>query len=285
MRLAYFPGCTAKSTAIEYSESVEATAQYLGIELEEISDWNCCGATSGHVTDYELSLALPARNLALAEKMTVDIVTICPSCLHRHKNAQIELEKNPYLKTKIETDIGRSLKLSQETRHILEVLYCDVGIQSIQKKMKKSLKGLKAAIYYGCYLVRPPGLMKFEDPENPTVMDKIMEGLGVELIDWNCKVDCCGAGLSLTSPEIIEKLVSKIVTSASEEGADAIITACPLCQANLDLLQPKNSNSDPIPVFFFSELTALSLGSVSTKRWLGKHMVNPSGLLEKLMLM
>lgn len=285
MKFAYYPGCTGKSTAIECNESVEATARYLGVDLEEIPNWNCCGATSAHVTNYELALALPSRNLALAEKMSLDIVTPCPSCLHRHKIAQNEFKKDPSLKARIEKDIGMPFKLSQKIKHVVEVLYWDVGTDSLQKRIKKSLRGLKAVIYYGCYLVRPPEIMEFDNPENPTIMDKIMQVLDVELLDWPCKVDCCGAGLSLTNPEIIKKLVNKIITSALDERADAIITACHLCHTNLDMLQSNNKNSHQIPVFFFTELTALSLGSLNMKRWLGKHLVNPFGLLEKLNLL
>ena len=281
MRFAYYPGCTAKSTAIEYGESVEDICRYLGIDLEEIPDWNCCGATSGHVTNRELAIALPSRNLGLAEKMSLDIVTPCPACFLRHKVAQYELKKDPQLKARIETDIGMPLKLSQEIKHILEVLYRDVGMDSIQRKIQKSLRGLKAVIYYGCYLIRPPEVTEFDDPENPTIMDKIMKVLGVEVIDWSCKVDCCGGGLALTNPEIVKRLVSKITISALETGADAIITACHLCQSNLDTYQPGNGNPDPIPIFFFSELTALALGSLHVKGWFKKHMVNPSGLLER----
>lgn len=155
MKFAYYPGCTGKSTAIEYNSSVEATAQYLGVDLEEIPNWNCCGASSGHVTNEELAFALPSRNLALAERMSLDIVMTCPACLHRHKIAQREFRKNSKFKAQIEKDIGMPLKLSQRLKHILEVLYCDVGTNRIQKKIKKSLKGLKAVTYYGCYLVRP----------------------------------------------------------------------------------------------------------------------------------
>jgi len=285
VRFAYYPGCTAKSTATEYGESVEDISRYLGIELEEIPDWNCCGATSGHVINHELALALPSRNLALAEKMSLDVVTPCPACFLRHKVAQYELKKDPQLKTRIETDIGAPLKLSQETRHILDVLYHDVGIDSILGKIQKPLTGLKAVTYYGCYLVRPPEVTEFDDPENPTIMDKIMEALGVEVIDWSRKVDCCGGGAGLTSYEIVKHLVSKIVMSASEVGAEAIITACHLCQSNLDIHQPTDRNSQPIPIFFFSELMALALGSSHVKEWLKKHIVNPSPLLERLKLL
>ncbi len=285
MRIAYYPGCTGRSTALEYHESVEETAKLLGVHLEEIPDWNCCGASSGHAVDYELALALAGRNLALAEGMSLDMVTTCPSCLHRHKLAQMELKKAPHLRNKVENHIGMPVRLSQKVKHILEVLYCDVGINGLQKKVKKPLKGLKAVIYYGCYLVRPPEVMSFDDPEDPRAMDQIMNAIGVELIEWSSKADCCGAGLAITHPETIDRLRQKILESAREEGAEAIITACHLCQSNLDTFQANGGNAFQIPVFFFSELTALSLGSAKVRRWLDRHFVSPAKLLDKFSLL
>lgn len=282
MKFAYYPGCTAKSTSVEYDESVRETAQYLDVDLSEIPDWSCCGASSVHVINHELALALPSRNLALTEKMSLDLVTPCPACSLRHKVAEHELRTNLDLKVRIEADIGMELKLSRNTKHILEVLYHDVGIDFIEKKVQKSLTGLKVVIYYGCYLVRPPEITKFDDPENPVIMDKIMGALGVEVIDWSYKVDCCGGGLSLAAPEIVRKLVEKLAIAASDAGAEAIVTACPMCQANLDMRQPGNEDSHPVPIFYFSELMALSFGSVRLKEWLGKHLVDPAGLLERL---
>ena len=284
MKFAYYPGCSSNSTAIEYNESVEDTAQRLGIDLEEIPDWNCCGASSGHIIDHELAISLPSLNIALGEKMSLDITTPCPSCFLRLKTAQTEVEKDPNLKSRIEDYIGMPLQLSSKVKHILEVFYSDVGIDTIQKKVQKSLTGLKAVMYYGCYLVRPPEVTEFDNPENPIIMDRIMEALGVQVIDWSYKVDCCGGGLSLTSPEIVKTLVSKLVAHAAEVDADAIITACHLCHANLDIYQQQIKTPHLIPIFYFSELTALSLGILNTKTWFEKHMVSPFGLLERLKL-
>jgi heterodisulfide reductase subunit B len=160
-----------------------------------------------------------------------------------------------------------------------------VGIDAIKEKVQKSLEGLKVVTYYGCYLVRPPEITRFDDPENPTIMDKIVEALGAEVIDWSYKIDCCGGSLSITTPEIVKKLSGKIVIAASEAGADAIVTACGICQLNLDMRQPKNGHSQPIPIFYFSELSASAFGSSNVKEWSGKHFVDPSDLLERLKLL
>ncbi len=285
MKYAYYPGCTATSTSIEYDESVRETSQYLGIDLEEIPNWTCCGASSGHVINQELALALPSRNLALANRMSLGIVAPCPACSLRHKAAEYELKKDPALKAKIEEDIGMNLELSQKSKHILEVLYQDVGIDAIREKVQKPLKGLKVVTYYGCYLVRPPEITGFDDPENPTIMDEIMEALDAEVLDWSYKVDCCGGSLSIAAPEIVEKLSGNIVHAAAEAGADAIVTACGICQLNLDMRQPKDSASHPMPILYFSELSALAFGSLNVKAWLAKHFVDPSDLLERLKLL
>jgi heterodisulfide reductase subunit B len=285
MRFAYYPGCTATSTSIEYDESVRETSQSLGIGLEEIPEWTCCGASSGHIVDRDLAIALPSRNLALANRMSLALVSPCPACSLRHQIAEHELRKDPDLRAGIADCIGMELELPPKPRHILDVLHRDVGIDAIRQKVQKPLKGLKVVAYYGCYLVRPPEITGFDDPENPTVMDQIMEALGAEVIDWSYRIDCCGGGLAIVAPEIVKKLTGRIAQAASELGADAIVTACSICQANLDMRQPKGSGFSPLPVFYFSELSALAFGSSKVKPWLAKHLVDPSALLERLRLL
>ena len=285
MRFAYYPGCTATSTSTEYDESVRETTQRLGIDLEDIPEWTCCGASSGHIISQELATALPSRNLALANRMSLAIVSPCPACSLRLKIAEHELRKDPELRSRIEQDIGMNLELPPKPKHVLEVLYRDVGIEAFKSKVQKPLKGLKVAPYYGCLLVRPPEITGFDDPENPTILDKLMEALGAEVVDWSYKVDCCGGGLAITAPEIVKTLSGKIVQAASELGADAIVTACGICQANLDMRQPRNGGSHPMPIFYFSELSALAFGSSNVKQWMAKHLVDPSGLLERLNLL
>ncbi|MDD1778230.1 MAG: CoB--CoM heterodisulfide reductase iron-sulfur subunit B family protein [Candidatus Helarchaeota archaeon] len=281
MKFAYFPGCSVESTALEYGQSVEEIFTFLGVDLREIRTWNCCGASSGHVMNPELTLALSGRNLFLAEQMSMDMLTLCPACFIRHKAAQNELKENRHLKTKIEKDIGRNLELSSKIRHVIEVLYYDVGIKLIQEKVRKSLKGLRVVPYYGCYLVRPHEIADYDDRENPIILEKLMESIEVECIDWPCKVDCCGASLGVTNPEIVKRLIAKIANTAHELGAEAIVTACPLCETNLDIYQ---SNSTRIPILFFSEIIALAFGSLRVKEWIKRHLISPFSVLEKFKL-
>jgi heterodisulfide reductase subunit B len=285
MKFAYYPGCTATQTSIEYDESIRETAQYLGVGLEEIPDWTCCGASSGHIINQELALALPCQNLVLAERMSLDIVSPCPACSLRHKVAEYELKNDPNLKKRIEADIGTQLTLSQQSKHILEVLFADVGIKTIQNKVQKPLKALKAVTYYGCYLVRPPDVTRFDDEENPISMDEIMKALEVDVVDWSYKVECCGGSAAIPDPAIVKNLSGKIAHAAAEAGAEAIITACPMCHANLDIYQPKNGHSPPVPIFYFSELTALAFGSHQIKEYLTNHSIDSVNLLKRLKLL
>lgn len=279
MKFAYYPGCTAASTSVEYEESVRETAEILGIQFEEIPGWTCCGASSGHVIDHDLSIALPGRNLALAGKMTLPVVAPCPACSLRLKTAEYEMTNSPALKARIEDAIGMNISLADKPKHILEVLYEDIGIDKIREKVVRSLKGLKVVTYYGCYLVRPPEIAAFDNPENPVIMDTIMKAAGVEVMDWSYKVDCCGGSLSIAAPEIVEKLSGKIVRGARDAGADMIVCACGVCQLNLDMRQPKHGVETPVPVMYFSELLAYAFGSDSLKVWAAKHFVNPSGVM------
>jgi heterodisulfide reductase subunit B len=285
MKFAYYPGCTSGSTSVEYEESVRETADALGIEFQEIPGWTCCGASSGHVIDHELSIALPGRNLALAEKMALPVAAPCPACSLRLKTAEYELARDSELKKKIEDDIGMHLELSRKSKHILEVLYHDVGIEAIKGKVVKPLEGLKVVTYYGCYLVRPPEVTAFDNPENPTVMDEIITALGAEVLDWSFKVDCCGGSLSIAVPEIVEKLSGKIIRGAREAGADLIVSACGICQLNLDMRQPKGAEDTKMPVLYFSELMSLAFGSDKMREWAPKHFADPSPVLTTLGLL
>jgi heterodisulfide reductase subunit B2 len=281
VKFAYYPGCTAGSTSAEYDESIREISKTLGIEYKEIPGWTCCGASSGHVINHELSLALPGRNLALAEKTSLPIAAPCPACSLRLKSTEYELSKNPVLKKKIEKDIGMNLKLSNKSKHVLEILFHDIGIDAIKSKVVKPLIGLKVVTYYGCYLVRPPEVTNFDNPENPVIMDKIIEALGAKVIDWSYKIDCCGGSLSIAVPEIVENLSGKIIKGARDVGADVISSACGICQLNLDMRQPK-TETNPMPVMYFSELISLAFGGTRIEEWAVKHFADPSPVLKKL---
>jgi len=279
IKYGYYPGCSLESTAIEYNHSVHATAKLLDVELVELDDWNCCGASSGHCTNYELSLALPARNLAIAEKAGLNIAVACAACYLRFKQTTHDLRKDKQLLQKIETIIEMPYQARTETRHLVEIFAREVGLDEIKKRLKKPLRGLKLASYYGCYLVRPPEVTQFDDPESPHLLDDLMSAVGGEPVDWTHKVECCGGSLLLGRVDIVKKLTDDICRAAIDAGADGIVAACPLCMANLDTRQ----TTTKMPVIHFSELMAIALGAEPKEysKWLKKHINNPAPVLKE----
>jgi heterodisulfide reductase subunit B len=284
LRFSYYPGCSLESTSKEYDYSLREVAEILGISLVELPDWSCCGASSGHCTNHQLSLALPARNLALAEKEGLDMAVACAACFLRFKQTNHELRADDTLREEIEKIIGMPYKGSVEVRHLLDIFCHEVGLEEIQSRVQKPLNGLKLAAYYGCYLVRPPEITQFDDPENPRLMDDLLNALGAEAVDWSHKVECCGGNLLLSRSDIVSKLVGDICQAASEAGASAIVTACPLCQANLDTRQP---GPEKMPILHFSELMGLALGIEDKKvrSWWKRHINSPEGIMKSQNLM
>ena len=278
LRYAYYPGCSLEAMAREYDQSVRAVCAHLGIELSELPDWSCCGASSGHSTSRWLACTLAGRNLVLAEGMKLDIAVACPACYVRLRNAHHEMQRDNRLREELSSVMAVPYRAEYSTRHFLDIICHDVGLENLKNKVVKPLRGLKLAAYYGCYLVRPPELVAFDDPENPQCLDTLLDTLGAEVRDWSGKVDCCGGSLSLSKREIAGHLVAELVEMAGRAGAEAMVTACPLCHANLEMRQT-GADGDKLPVFYFTELIGLALGIAEARAWLGKHLISPSGLL------
>lgn len=278
IKYGYYPGCSLESTAKEYNMSMKTSARLLDVELLELEDWNCCGASSGHSTNYELSLALPARNLAIAEKEGLNIAVACAACFLRFKQTNYDLKRNDDLRQRIEKIITMPYKGNVEVKHLLEVFAKEVGFEEIKKRVKNPLKGLKLAAYYGCYLVRPPEVMQFDNSEDPRMMDNLLGAIGAEPVEWTHKIECCGGSLLLSRTDIVMKLVDDICQAALNAGAVGIVTACPLCMANLDTRQEKTK----VPILHFSELLGLALGAEKkqTGTWLKKHINSPIPVLK-----
>src|SRR5665647_95619 len=184
MKLAYYPGCSLDGSGVEYCLSTRRTAAILGIELEELEDWNCCGATSGHNTNKILSLALPARNLAIAEKTGLDILAPCAACYNRFRTTEHAVRHDQKLRQRIEEIIEMKYTASQETLSIPDLLANKIGLEKIKAQVVSPLTGMKAACYYGCLLVRPVDHTGFDDPEDPQSMDQVVQALGAKTVDW-----------------------------------------------------------------------------------------------------
>lgn len=278
MRYTYYPGCTAETTAVEFGLSTEAVCEALGIELVELDDWNCCGASSAHSLDHELALSLPGRNVALAQEAGRDIVIPCPACYQHCRDADIKMREDEAWRAKMERILGFRYEGGARPRHLLEVLSRDLDRETLQEKVSKPLEGLKVASYYGCVLVRPPELTGWDDPEHPITMDQLMAAVGAEIVDWSYKVDCCGASMTLARGDIVVELSTKIVEGAIEAGADCIVSACGMCEINLDTRQ---ASGKKMPIFYFTELMGLALGLPGIEKWLGRHSVDPRPLLRE----
>jgi len=287
MKYAYYPGCSTHSSAKEYGDSAKAVCKALDIELVEIPDWNCCGAIDA-VSSYEpeFSVALAARNLALAEKMQVDIVTVCSACYFTLARTNKLFKENPEVKAKVTEAlgaIGLSYSGGVKVRHLLEVLLTDVGLDKIKAQVKVPLNSLNVASYYGCLLVRPVDLTNFDDPEHPTRMDELAEALGASKVDYYSKTKCCGASMAVTDEKVMLELSKKILLDAKNAGANVMIAACPLCQFNLDAkqkdIETKFSLSIGLPILYFTQLIGLAFGIDTKELGLDKNIVSPLNIV------
>jgi len=274
MRTGFYPGCSMKGSAREYSESLLAVAHALGRELPEIPDWNCCGATAAHNLDRDLALALPARILAAAEKDGMDEVLVpCAACYSRLSVTRHELLEDEKLRHKISGLIEADYRGTARVLNIIEWLD---GIPELASKVKVPF-GRRVACYYGCLLVRPAGIVKFDRPEEPQAMDRLMKKMGAEPLDWAFKTECCGAGFSVSRTDLVARLSGLILEDAVARGAEAVIVACPMCHLNLDMRRPNIEKSAgkkyTIPVIYITQALGLALGIEAKKLGLQRHKV------------
>ncbi len=283
MKYAYYPGCSLLGSGAEYAVSGEAVLDAVGIELEEIEDWVCCGATAAHATSHLLSLALPAISCAAAEKQGLDVLTCCAACYSRLRQVTADLQADADLRTQVNEIIEEDFQATPRVLHITEVLHRDVGVEAIRERVTKPLTGLKVACYYGCLIARMPEELRIDDPEYPMLMDDLMSAVGAEPVDWPFKTECCGAALTLSRQKTVYRLCAEILKVAKENGADVLVVACPLCQANLDMYQAEAEKllgeRLSIPVLYFTQLMALAMGLDSEKLCLEKLIVDPMPLL------
>lgn len=282
MNYSYYPGCTLHSSAKDYDQSVKAVCAILGIELTEIDDWNCCGATAAPSVDQELAVTLSARNLARAEATNNQIVTACNACYLALRKAAEKLSKNTSLKNRVLNNLeaaGLKLNGQVEVRHLLEIV-AELEPEFLKEQIKKPLEGLKVACYYGCQLVRPK---HFDNPEDPESMDKLINLLGATVIPFRHKAKCCASSLATTKEQVAYKMVKDILQEATEAGADLIVTICPMCQLNLDAYQDQINAiyklNLSMPVIYFTQLFGLAYGLDSNQLGLDKPVVSPKKAL------
>ena len=290
MRYAYYPGCSLHSTAKEYDHSLRAVCTRLEIELVEIKNWFCCGSTSAHCVSVSgiLSTALSMGNLAIMREMGFqEVIVPCPSCFSRFKSALYNVANKPKLEEEIKQVIEDGWYDSIKVYHPLQIFSEVSQIAKISSLVKQKLSGLKVVCYYGCLLTRPPKVTQFDICEYPESMDRILKALGIQVLDWSYKTDCCGASFALTRTDIVLKLSHEILEEAKSVGADAIAVACPLCQVNLDTRQEEieraYSTDYKLPIFYFTQLMGISFGLSPKELLLGKHFVDAGRKLKEVM--
>ncbi len=284
-KIAYYPGCSLHSTGLEYDMSTRKVCEVLGVELVEIKDWVCCGSSPAHQSDELMSIALPAKNMAIAGKDPdiKEICAPCASCYSRLKAAQLRLTDDK-MRAKIEEIMEEKYPDDLEVLHMLD-LVVNIGTDAIEQKVVKPLNGLKVACYYGCLMTRPPKVTGKGNFENPLEMEEVMTALGAEPIDWNMKTFCCGASFALTETDVVLELTKKVLDDALIAGAEVIAVGCPLCHANLDgrqeQINEKFATNFNVPIFYFTELMGLAMGVEAKDLGVLKHLTETEDFLKE----
>ena len=287
MKYAYYPGCSAKGSSKDYELSTQAVCHALGITLEEIPGWNCCGSTPAHAVDTELSAALCARNLDIAARQGAQLLlTPCPSCLSNLRAASKRMERPEFRQRVNELLDEPAAEAFPEVTSVMQGIARQVDMANLTARVQTSLKGLRQAAYYGCLMSRPAELMRFEDPENPMLMENLLAACGAEMVDFPLKTACCGASFGIPERAMTARNSGRILELAVRLGVDAVITACPLCQMNLDLRQAQAGRARAtrfaMPVLYFTQMLGLALGLPHRELGLNKLAVSADGLLNKL---
>jgi heterodisulfide reductase subunit B len=293
MSYAYYPGCSLERNASAYNTSTLAIARQLGIELVEIDDWNCCGATEYISLNKWAAYALVARNLALAARtpgINEQLVAPCSACFLNLSKTEHYMAASADFSSKINTALaagGLSYDAGHlRVRHLLDVVINDVGFPAIAAKVTKPLKSLRIAPYYGCYIVRPGYLGQFDDPEYPTLLDQLMKVLGADVVDFPMKAHCCGGHMTQISESVSMDLLHRLLNSAASYDADMIVTLCPMCQLNLDAYQDNVNRyfkkNFHIPVLYFTQLMGLAFGLAPEELEIGKEFIDARPALAKI---
>jgi heterodisulfide reductase subunit B len=293
MRYLYYPGCSMDASAKSYLDSLLAIRDVLGLELEEIRDWNCCGATEYFSVSLLPAYALVSRNLALAARQANGCNTVVASCSACYLNlAKTEhyLREDKALNEKVNAALaagGLDYKPgSLEVRHLLDIIYHDVGLEAVKRSVVQPLKGLRVAPYYGCLIPRPDYDHRYSNHEYPTELDKLMKALGAEVVDFPLKSHCCGGHMTQISAPVAYELIRRLLHSATEYRADVIATLCPMCQLNLDAYQGEMNRyfrtDYRVPVLFFTQLIGLAFGKDAKSLGIGREFVDARPALARI---
>ncbi|HBT76850.1 MAG TPA: heterodisulfide reductase subunit B [Planctomycetaceae bacterium] len=278
MDFGYYPGCALHGSSYDYETSVRACMAKLGIELRELDDWLCCGATAAHNMNKKLAKAFPARNLAIAERDGLpNIFAPCPMCSMELIKVGNELRKSSSLQAEMSEIVEDNVTGQTEIINLIQV-FQQIGTEKLLEKAVNKLEKYKPACYYGCLLTRPPEDLRFDDCEQPTSMENLLRDLGANPVDdWNFKTECCGAGLTLAGSDIVTGLSHKILDNAKRHGANCMVVACPMCHVNLDMkqgaIEKRFGEKIGLPVYYLSDLVGIALGISEKELCIDKHFV------------
>ena len=288
MEFALFLGCTIPARLNQYESSSRAVLGKLGVGLVDIREFNCCGYPLRNI-DFKVFILSSARNLALAEKKNLNVMTLCKCCYGSLKKADVLMKENASLKKEVNATLekeGLKYEGRIEVKHLLSVLHKDIGIEAIKGKIALTFKGLKIATHYGCHALRPSQVVGFDDPVAPTLFDQLVEATGAESIEWAMKLECCGAPLWGVNDKLSMDLTLKKLTDGKKSGADYVCAACPYCHIQFDtvqkmILSQRNVNH-PLPSILYTQLLGMSMGV--EKRSLGLEMNEiPISQIEELL--
>lgn len=277
MRIGYYPGCALHGSSNDYEQSVRACLKRLGVELHELDDWICCGATAAHSLNAKLATALPARNLAIAERDDLDdLLAPCPMCSMELIKAARSLSGRP----SVQRDMSRIVELDvtgrTEVLNLIQV-FQRIGLERVKEAVTAPLGDVRAACYYGCLLLRPPQTLRFDDCERPASMEHVIEALGAQPVEWNFRTECCGAGMTMCNEETVLDLSHRILSDAAAHGANCIVVACPMCHVNLDMKQAdidrRHRVRHDMTVYYLSDLVGLAMGLDERDLGIDRHYV------------
>ena len=288
MKYSYFPGCSANTTGVSFTRSTEYVADKIGFEMLEIPDWNCCGTSAAALTSPELAVALPARSMAISEREypELDVVAPCAGCYRSLKTSLVYARESEDNLAHLRELIDMPYEAKADVVSLLEAFVSDDVREAIAEKVARKLRCLKVACYYGCAMVRPVDVCEFDDEEDPTSMDDLMELIGAEPVDWAYKTECCGAAQQMAVPKQAKPMIERIFENAQANGADCIVTSCPLCMLNLDMREAEinaarvAAGKEPfdIPCYYFTELIGLAFGAEPAELGIDIHF-HPAELL------
>ncbi len=289
MAVGYYPGCALKAhaTSLEYGVSTEAMLKALGVEFREVPDWNCCGASAGHMTNSALTRALNVRNLALAEAAGLnEVLAPCPLCAKELALANHEVKEDKKLLEEACDAAEMTYNCGVRTMTLVEFLYDRRDL--VAERAGGKLPDIPVACYYGCLHTRPPEVFGFDDTEQPTTMDHLCRTMGLAPVEWTHKTECCGAGFTMSRPDIVARLTGRILAAASRAGAEAVVVACPMCHVNLDMRQGQAAadaglgDDFHMPIIYLAQMVGLALGLEPQELSLGTHFVDTSDLVARL---